>query len=125
MRTREHVLFVENAFGEPAEEARHSMLQHLAARRKQRRSWRNHFAERDQVVFVATCAVQDQQRTPVRTRAALEAVNETELCHQAALSTSSMGGSAASISFRWDSRKGGSFSARPRLSTGSSTAKPG
>src|SRR5215472_10501726 len=101
------------------------MLQHLAARRQQRRPRSNHLSQRDQVVFIPSGAMQDQERPRALSRSALEAVNEGKAAHYAALSISSIGGSAASISRRRDSRNAGSLSSRPRRSTGSSTAKPG
>ena len=71
--------FVEDAFGETAEEARHAAFQHLAARRKQSRFWRDHVAQADQVVFVAAGAVQQQERRRVAVRTGFVSVDEREL----------------------------------------------
>ena len=66
VRATAHVVLVEHAFGEPAEEARHAVLQHAAARRQQGRARRDHLAERQQVVLVAAGAVQQQERRRAR-----------------------------------------------------------
>src|ERR1700732_3848480 len=125
VRARTPAFFIEHAFRKPPEESRHAVLQDLTAWRKQRRAGSDHLAERHQVVFVSSGAMQDEQRPRLRPRAALKAVSERELGHHAAFSTFSIGGSAASLSRRCESRNGGSLSSRPSVATGSSTAKPG
>src|SRR5262249_10166086 len=125
VRTGAHVVLVEHAFRKPAEEARHAVLQHLAARGQERRAGRNHLAERKEVGFVTAGSVQDQEGTRRGLRPRLETVDEREASHHAALSTPASGGSAASISARRTSRNGGSLRSRPSVATGSSTVKPG
>src|SRR5262245_52701234 len=125
VRTGAHVVLVEHAFREPAEEARHAVLKHLAARGQERRAERNHLAERKEVGFVTAGSVQDQEGTRRGLRPRLETVDEREASHHAALSTPASSGSAASISARRTSRNGGSLRSRPSVATGSSTAKPG
>src|SRR5206468_10780643 len=109
----------------PAEESRHAVLQHLAARSKQRRAGSHHFAQRQQIVFIAAGAVQEKQRLRAGARTGLETVNERELGHPGAFSVCSRRGSAASMSRRRASRKDGSSRSRPKLANGSSTMKPG
>ena len=74
---RQQVGDVELPDREAAEEARHRPLEHLAARRQQRRAGRQLTAQRDEVVLVAAGAVQQQQRQ--RPRARLEDVLEAEV----------------------------------------------
>ncbi len=116
------VVLIENALSEPAEEARHAVLQHLAARRKQRRIRGNRAAKREEIVFVTAGAVQKEEWCRSWPCARLEAVNERQRGHHA---NASIGGNAASISLLRGSRKPGSFNELPSKSTGSSIAKPG
>ena len=60
MSAPRQIFDVEHALGEPAEEARHAALQHLAARTEQSRLWRNGAAQRQQVGFITAGAVQEQ-----------------------------------------------------------------
>jgi len=90
-----HVVLVEHAFRQAAEEPRHAALQHLAARRQQRGAGRDRVAQRNEIVLVAAGAVQQEQRRRSRPIAGFEAVDELRrLVHQAAASS---GGSAFSI----------------------------
>ena len=73
------IILVEHSFSEPAEEARHAVLQHLAARRQQRRSRRNGAAQRQQVAFVTAGAVQQEQRRCFAPSTRLEAMDEAEM----------------------------------------------
>ncbi len=57
-----HIGLVEDTFGESAEEARHAVLQHRAARRNQRPSRRQRAAQRNEIILVAAGAVQQEQR---------------------------------------------------------------
>src|SRR5580700_5023845 len=123
-----HVVLVETAFGKAPEKSPHAVFQDFAARRKQRRRRRDHAAERDKIVLVAAGAVQQQQRTRLGLVAFLKALNKGQgqcLGHQAVRSVACSSGSTASISLRRASRNGGNFKSWPRVSTGSSTAKPG
>src|ERR1700692_1344636 len=123
-RAGAHVVFVETVFGEAPEKSRHAVFQNFSARRKQRNCRREQPAERDEVVLVASGAVQQQQRTRIWLGAFFKAMNKGQ-GHQAVRSVACSSGSRASISLRRASRNGGSFKSRPSVSTGSSTAKPG
>ena len=76
MRAAAHVVLVEHALGEAAEEARHAVLEHAAARREQGRAGRDHLAEPEQVVLVAAGAVQQQERREPASRRGLETMDE-------------------------------------------------
>ena len=52
----------QHSLAEPTEEPRHAVLQHRPAYREHRRTGRQMIAQRQQVVLVATSAVQEQQR---------------------------------------------------------------
>src|SRR5438128_2538398 len=74
------VLFVEHAFRQSAEESRHSVFQHFAARTEQVRMWKQLPTESDQIVFVPSGAMQKQQsgrvaRRPIRRD---ESISETQ-----------------------------------------------
>ena len=83
------------------------MFEHLAARRQQRRSRRDHLAELQQVVLIATGAMKQKQGRGSAPLARREAMDEGQVvAHHA---TSPIGGRTSSISFRWASRNFGSF----------------
>ena len=110
------------------EEPRHAVLQYRPAYREHRRTGRQMIAQRQQVVLVATSAVQEQQR---RARRGIvggqEDVRpiETPLGVHGMSMSSWSGGSAAAICSRLGSSQGGNLRLRPSSSSGSSTAKPG
>src|ERR1700730_1101875 len=119
-----HIVLVEAALGKAPEKSRHAVFQDFSARRKQRRVRRDHATERDEIVLVATGAVQQQHRARIGLGAFFKAMSEGQR-HQAVRSAACRSGSTASISLRRASRNGGSFRSWPSVSTGSSTAKPG
>jgi hypothetical protein len=62
VRAPPQVVQVEHTFGQPAEEARHAVLEHLAARAEQRCLRIQLPSKVEQIVLVAAGAVQQQQR---------------------------------------------------------------
>ncbi len=76
VRPGDEVGHVEHALGEAPEEARHPALDHVAARAQQAGAGQQHVAERDEIVFVAARAVEEQERRQPRHRRTLEAVDE-------------------------------------------------
>src|SRR2546430_1173727 len=115
MRAGAQIFEIENAFRQPPEKTRHSVFEHLSARAQQVRVRRERAAEREQVVFVSTCPMQQQKRG--RRGAAHEFVNE--IAHG-----KTSGGRPAAICARADSSQGGSFSDVPSSDAGSSSVKP-
>src|SRR5438876_6649623 len=71
------VFQIEHALGESSKEPRHSVFEHLAARAEQRSIWIELASERNEIAFVSTGAMQ-QQQCPVRTTGN-ELVNEIRL----------------------------------------------
>jgi hypothetical protein len=80
------IRLVEHALGQPAEEARHAVLQHRPAGREQRGTGGEHPAEGQEVGLVAAGAVQQQERRPVRRAGGLEAMDEGLDAHGVAFS---------------------------------------
>ncbi len=71
-----HVGFIEDAFCQTPEEARHAAFQHLTTRREQGGTRRDRPAERQQIVFIAAGAVQQEQRRAAGHGGRLEAMDE-------------------------------------------------
>ena len=74
--TLAHVLFVEHALRQAAEEARHAVFEDAAAWREQGRTRRYHGAELQQIVLVAAGAVQEQERRRTGPGSGLKAIDE-------------------------------------------------
>jgi hypothetical protein len=55
------VLEIEHSFGEAPEETWHAALEHLPARTQHRSIRQKSLAERQQIVFVAPCTMQEQK----------------------------------------------------------------
>src|SRR4029077_14286690 len=68
---------IEYTFSYPAKETRHSILQNFAARTEQRSARIKLASKRDEIAFVPTCAVQQQQGSSRSSRN--EFVNEIGL----------------------------------------------
>jgi hypothetical protein len=125
------VVLVEDTFAQPAEEPRHTVLEHRAARGQHRGAGNQRPPEAEQVVLVATRAVQQQQglalesRPPhVRPGTEAGACGAHELPATGSSSTRNAG-RTCSICSRLGSSQGGSLRWRPSSSRGSSTSKPG
>src|SRR5262245_61231977 len=127
--TAPQIILIEDSLTNPAEETGHAVLQDCAAYREHRSPGRKMITKRQQVVFVATRTVQQQQRRPrcafIGRQENMRSI-ETGLlaCHGMSMSSCS-GGSAAAICSRLGSSQGGNLRLRPSSSNGSSTAKPG
>ena len=62
VRAPDDIFFIEDAFGQAPEKSRHAVLENVAARTEQGRSWIEIAAERDHVVFVSAGSMQEQKR---------------------------------------------------------------
>ena len=76
VRAAAHVLLVEDALRQPAEEAGHAVLEHLAPRGQERGPGCHRAPEREEVVLVAARAVQEQEGRPAGLGPGLEAMDE-------------------------------------------------
>jgi hypothetical protein len=75
---------VEHPLGEALEKARRAALEHIAARAQQRGAGRELAADREQIVFVAAGAMEQQQRRGGQITGGLEDVLLGERGHQRA-----------------------------------------
>ena len=79
LRALGQVLHVKDALGQPPEEARHPVFQHLPARTEQGGLGHEHPPQFQQAVFVAARAVQQQQRRRVRPRRRDEPMDKAQM----------------------------------------------
>ena len=116
------VVFVEHAFRQASEESRRAVLEHLAARRQQRRTG---------APPCARARSGRSRRRPCRGAGGaavpgfLPPVRNGGYATADCSSPHATSGSCASMSRRFASRNGGSLSAWPRLAGASSISKPG
>src|SRR5829696_5741499 len=126
VRTKEQVFVVENALGEPAEEAQGTVFGDLAAGRKDGGAGEELLAEWDQVFLVTARAVQGQERRTGLIVAGEVAMVEAEVRgHTLSPDGTCKGGSTSSSLSRRVSSQGGSLRCVPSSDSSSSTAKPG
>ena len=64
-RSASDVGLVEQTFADAPEEARHCAFEHVPARRKERRPWRNLPSKRNEVVLAAARAMEKENRREV------------------------------------------------------------
>ena len=122
------VILVEDALAEPAEEARHAVLQHGPAHRQHGGTRGQLVPQRQQVVLVAAGAVQQEQRRTgrlaVRGQEDVRPVELGDRSRNVDVELAAAAGRRRSARGRAPAT-GGSFRCRPSSSNGSSTSKPG
>ena len=75
-RQRVKIVHVEDAFGQSPEEPGHAVFEDTSAGAEHGRGWTDHPRQRNQVVLVAACSVQREQRRRARRSRRLEPMNE-------------------------------------------------
>ena len=81
MRALFHIGKVEDPLAETAKETRLAIFEHVTPRTKQRRTRRKLTGKRDEIIFIPTRAVQEEQRGSDRVGAFFESVKIAEFAH--------------------------------------------
>jgi hypothetical protein len=124
--TADEVFFIKDSFRQPAEEARHTVFQDLAARAQQGCLGIERAADRAEAGFISASAMQEEERS--RGTARHEGVPEIKywwFIHNVALVGRTIFGRTSSICGRARSSQGGRRSLAPSSSTVSSLVNPG